>query len=155
VPIDRPTESTGPPCRRALCGWSPAALTADTPAKGFADRVLTSAWSWVAAVVAITALFNLAPHLSTRAGLAVDGGAMLLGGTLCSANFWRCRHAHCLITGPGWLALAAFVFVEAGIGHSLIRGWEQPAFLAMLALSLLFEWTWSARRGSNAIVRTR
>src|SRR6266542_7089422 len=69
----------------------------------------------------------------------------------CGLNFWRCRHAHCVITGAGWLALAVFTFVEAGLGRSLIGGNEPPVFLVVLGTGLVFEAAWYLARGSNAV----
>jgi hypothetical protein len=102
-------------------------------------------------VAIVIALLNLGPHLPLRAELAVDGVAALVGGTWCSLNFWRCRHAHCLVTGAGWLGLSVFAFVESGLGHSIIGGDEQPIFLAVLAAALIFECAWFATHHSNAI----
>jgi hypothetical protein len=48
-------------------------------------------------------------------------------------------------------ALSILAFTEAGLGHSLIGGNEQPAFLAVLAAGLIFECAWSWARGSNAV----
>ncbi|MGH9046800.1 MAG: hypothetical protein ACRDVW_05735, partial [Acidimicrobiales bacterium] len=75
------------------------------------------------------------------------------GGGWCSLNFWRCRHAHCLVSGPGWLAFGLFAFVEAGLGHSLIGRHEQPVFLGLLGLALVFEGAWFLVRRTNAVVR--
>ena len=105
----------------------------------------------VACFVAVVGLFILAPHLPTRAGLAADGLAALAGGAWCGLNFWRCRHAHCAVTGGGWLALSALAFGGAVLGHSLINGYEQPVFLAVLVASVIFEAGWSLRRGSNSV----
>jgi hypothetical protein len=65
-----------------------------------------------------------------------------LAGAWCGLNFWRCRHAHCMITGTGWAALAGLAFAEATIGRSLIWGDEQLIFLAVLAAGLVFEALW-------------
>ena len=81
----------------------------------------------------------------------VDGLAGLAAGSWCALNFWRCRHAHCLITGPGWLAFGVFALVEAGLGHSLINGYEQPVFMGILGLAIIFEISWYMSRRSNAI----
>lgn len=146
---DRPgNPSCGP---RAVCGWSPQPLPADTALKRRVDRVLVGNVAAIVMVIVVVALLNLAPHLPTRAGLVVDGLAALVGGGWCSLNFWRCRHAHCLVTGVGWLALSVFVFVEAGIGRSSIGGNEQPVFLAILAAALIFEITWYLARHTHAI----
>jgi hypothetical protein len=101
--------------------------------------------------VIVVALLNLSPHLTHRADLAVDGLAALIAGSWCTLNFWRCRHAHCLITGPGWLALGLFAFSEAGLGHSLIGGDEQPAFLAILGVAIAFEVFWQLTHHTNAV----
>jgi hypothetical protein len=138
--------------RTALWGWSPPDLPADTPLKRRIDRLLPrSGVSAVACFVAVVGLFILAPHLPTRAGLAADGLAALAGGAWCGLNFWRCRHAHCAVTGGGWLALSALAFGGAVLGHSLINGYEQPVFLAVLAAALAFEAAWRWVRGTSAV----
>ena len=86
---------------RALCGWSPASLPADTSLKRAADIVRVGNVAAVGVLVVVIGLLNLAPHLPLRPSLVVDGLAALVAGGWCSLNFWRCRHAHCLITGPG------------------------------------------------------
>jgi hypothetical protein len=112
---------------------------------------LSRNWLTIGLFVAIFAVFSLAPNLPRRAELAVDALAALTAGGWCALNFWRCRHAHCLVTGAGWLGLAAFAFVEAGLGRSLIRGDEQLLFLVILAAAVLFEIGWYAMRRTNAI----
>ncbi len=100
---------------------------------------------------AVIALLLVAPYLSKRTELAVEGLAALAAGAWCSANFWRCCHAHCLVTGTGWLGLSIFAFTEAGVGHSLIAGYEQPVFLGILLVGLAFEAYWYLTRGTNAL----
>src|SRR5262249_11801964 len=125
--------------RSALGGWSPPDLPADTPLKRRIDRLVPrSGLSAAACFVAVVGLFSLAPHLPVRADLAADGLAALAGGAWCGLNFWRCRHAHCAVTGGGWLALGALAFGGAALGHRLIRRSEQPVFLAVLAAPLGF-----------------
>jgi hypothetical protein len=102
-------------------------------------------------IAVVVALLNVAPLLPVRGELAVDGLAALTGGGWCLLNFWRCRHAHCLATGPGWLALSLFAFAEAGLGRSLIAGDEQLVFLGILAAALLFEAAWWLARRTNAV----
>jgi hypothetical protein len=139
---------------RALFGWSPPRLAADTPAKRRVDRLLPATGipvvSYFAAVIG---LLVLAPLLSIRADLAVDGSAALAAAAWCGANFWRCRHAHCVVTTTGWSALGALCFVEVGLGRSLIAGDEQPLFLAVLVLGVLFEGGWVLLRGTNACTK--
>ncbi|HEY6279080.1 MAG TPA: hypothetical protein VIX86_22430 [Streptosporangiaceae bacterium] len=138
----------------ALWGWSPPDLPADTPLKRRADRLLPRsgipAVAWFAAVAGLLAL---APHLPVRAELAVDGLAALIGAAWCGVNFWRCRHAHCVVTVTGWLALSVLAFTEAALGHSLISGYEQPVFLAVLAAGVIFEIAWRWARGTSAVAR--
>lgn len=138
---------------RALCGWSPPPLPADTPLKRWIDRLVPRTGAPVILYYcAVAAMLMLAGHLPERAQLALDGFAALAGGGWCAANFWRCRHAHCLVNAVGWLGLSTLAFAEAGLGRSLIWGDEQLVFLAVLALALAFELTWSSVRGTNALV---
>lgn len=139
---------------RALFGWSPADLPADTAVKRRVDRVLPR--TGIPAVLycaAVVALLNGAPQLPERGNLVLDGLAAVLAAAWCGVNYWRCRHAHCLVTTPGWLALSVLAFTGAVLGHSLISGYEQPVFLAVLVASVVFEVGWSLARGSNAVVR--
>jgi hypothetical protein len=138
-------------CPRVLFGWSPPSLPADTPAKRWVDRWRSTGAATALYYAAVIALLLLAPYLRARAELAVDGIAALAAGGWCAVNFWRCRHAHCLVTGVGWLALSGLAFVEAGIGRSLISGDEQVVFLAVLFAGLAFEAAWFLARGTNAL----
>ena len=117
--------------RRSLFGWSPPPEAADTHLKRWVDQLMPRtglpALLFFAAIVAVLAF---AAHLPMRGALAVDGLAALAGGGWCSLNFWRCRHAHCLVTGVGWIALSGFAFAEAGLGRlgprDLDRGRNRP-----------------------------
>jgi hypothetical protein len=100
---------------------------------------------------AVVALLALAGILPRRPGLAVDALAALAAGSWCALNTWRCRHAHCAVSGAGWLGLGAFSIVEAALGHSVIGGNEQPMFLGVLGAALAFEAIWYLTRGTNAI----
>ena len=100
---------------------------------------------------AVVALLTLAGILPMRPGLAVDALAAMAAGSWCALNFWRCRHAHCAVSGAGWLGLALLSFVEAGLGRSVIGGNEQPVFLGVLGAALAFESIWCLTRGTNAI----
>jgi hypothetical protein len=85
-----------------------------------------------------------------RRALSADGVAALIAGGVCGANFWRRRHAHCLITGCGWLALALVARAGVAIGRSLVGGWEQMAFHVVLVVGLVLECGWYLALGSNA-----
>lgn len=136
-----------------MWGWSPPDLPADTALKRRVDRILPrSGPAYVLYWAVVVALeFGLAPHLAVRDRLVVEGVAGLLGGGWCAINFWRCRHAHCAVSGSGWLALSAFFFVEAGIGRSLIGRYDQLVFVAVLGAALVFEGLWYRARGTKAI----
>jgi len=142
--------------RRALFGWSPPDLPADTALKRRADRLLPRTGIPAAAYCAVVAgLLFLAPSLPERWNLSVDGLAALAAGAWCGVNLWRCRHAHCAVTSTGWLALSVVAFTGAALGHSLIGGYEQPVFLAVLAAGLVFEAVWRWLRGTNAVTPQR
>ena len=140
----------------ALCGTfmgcSPPDLPADTAAKRVVDRLLPRAgWPACAYFMAVAALWTLASHLASRPSLVVAGMASLAGGTWCGLNFWRCRHAHCAVTGAGWLALAGFTGAEAILGHSVIGGFESIVFLGTLGGGVVFEAGWNVARGGPAV----
>jgi len=144
----------GPACciPRPRRAWSPPGLPADTPAKRRVDRFLPRAgWPAVIYFAGVTGLLGLAQLLPPPAYLVVDAVAFLAGGTWCALNFWRCRQAHCLLTGSGWLLLALLAAAEAGLGHSLIGGDEQLVFLAILAVGLGFECIWYLVHRDNAV----
>jgi hypothetical protein len=107
----------------------------------------------VAYFAAVAGLLGLAQFLPAPAYLAVDAVAFAAGGSWCALNFWRCRQAHCLLTGSGWLLLALFAAAEAGLGHSLIGGDEQLVFLAVLAIGLVFEAGWYLVHRESAVTR--
>jgi hypothetical protein len=137
---------------RALFGWSPPGLPADTALKRRVDALMPrTGVPLVIFYAAVIALLNIGLVLPARLDLLAVGAASLAAGAWCTLNFWRCRHAHCLITGPGWLALAGFTFVEAGLGRSLIHGDEGLIFLGILAAGLLWECGWYAVRRTHAI----
>jgi hypothetical protein len=115
------------------------------------DRVRLGNLAAASVLIAVVGLLNIAAHLPVRPALVVVGLAGLAAGGWCSLNYWRCRHAHCLITGPGWMAFGVFALVEAIIGHSLIGGYEQPVFMAILAVAVLFEISWYLGHRTNAI----
>lgn len=133
----------------------PPSLPPNTAAKRAADTFVRigdvyGIWGLVAVTAA---MFTLSGFLPTRGSLAVDVAAFALGGAYCLANFWRCREPHCVISGIGWSALAAFTAVEVALGRSLINGYEQLVFLGILVLAVAFEATWRVKTGTNALHR--
>jgi len=138
-------------CGRWL-GCSTPNMPADSGAKRAVDRLLPrSGWAFCLYFLAVAALLSLADQLPTRGGLAVTAAAALAGGAWCSLNFWRCRHAHCVVTGAGWLLLAVLALLGAALGHSLLGGGENIVFLAILLAGALFEVGWYASHRSHAI----
>ena len=138
---------------RASKGWSPPPLPADTQLKRLVDRLLPRAGLPVVVFFAVAiGTLSLASLVSNPATeLALEGAAALAAGGWCALNFWRCRHAHCLVTGVGWLGLSLLAFVEAGLGHSVIGGYERGLFVLMLAIGCVFEAAWQITRGTNAM----
>ena len=149
-----PTHDDGP--RRSFVmplSCSPPRLPADSTAKHVVDRLQPTGSSQWLFFAAVGALVIAAPFLPTRPGLAVGAVASLAGSAWCLANFWRCREAHCIITGGGWAALFVLQLVELGIGRSVIHGSESSVFLAILVIGLVFECTWQVVFGTNAVSR--
>lgn len=136
---------------RALCGWSPPSLVADSDLKRRVDLIRLGNAASIGVLVVVIGLLNLAAHLSVRQALFVYGLTGFAAGGWCLLNFWRCRHAHCLITGPGWLTFAAFALIEATLGRSVIDGNEEGLFFGILGVAVLFEIGWYARYRTNAI----
>jgi hypothetical protein len=139
--------------RRSSKGWSPPPLPADTQLKRLVDRFLPrGGLPVVVFFAAVIGMLNLASLLSNPAAeLALEGAAALAAGGWCALNFWRCRHAHCLVTGVGWLGLSLLAFVEAGLGHSVIGSYERGVFVVVLVIGCVFEAAWQITRGMNAM----
>lgn len=146
-----PVPQSGSGGRQLFC--SPPATAADTPAKRLADRVLpTGRGQWVFfAVVAIA--ICAAPSLAREPGLALDLVATVAASAWCLVNFWRCRQAHCIVSGTGWAALAVLEVTELAAGRSFVLGSEGLVFLAILIVGAGFEVLWRLRHGTNALVR--
>lgn len=73
-----------------------------------------------------------------------------VAGGWCSLNFVRCREAHCLVTGVGFDALALAALAAA----VLDRHWYNLLSLLIVPVlvgGVLFEATWTIRRGGNAV----
>lgn len=72
-------------------------------------------------------------------------------GAWCTANFWRCHHAHRMVSGAGWLVLSVGLRRGGPLVTAMIAGEEQPVFLSVLAVGLGFEVAWYLTRGTNAV----
>lgn len=129
----------------------PDRLPDDSRGKRFADRILPRGlWMCLFFAAVAVAVFG-APHLPARPGLALEATATLAAGSYCLLNFWRCREAHCILSGSGWSALALFEFVELGLGRSLIDRAEGLVFLVILAVAYGFEAWWRASHGTKVL----
>jgi hypothetical protein len=102
---------------------------------------------------AVAIAISVAPSLPREPGLAVDLVATVAASAWCLVNFWRCREAHCIVTGTGWAALAVLIAIELAVGRSFVLGSEGLVFLAILLVGLGFEALWRLRHGTNALVR--
>jgi hypothetical protein len=49
--------------------------------------------------------------------------------------------------------LRLFALAEASLGHSVIGGYEQPVFLGILGVAVVFEASWYAIYRTNAVAR--
>jgi hypothetical protein len=147
--------TSAPRSERVCWRRKPPRLPADTTGKRAADAYLRisgafGGWPYDAVVAALPIRARFLPG---RRALAADLAAFVLGSGDCLANFWRCREPHCVITGTGWAALAAFTGVELGLGRSLIQNTEPLIFGSVLAVGYGFQASWRARTGSNALRR--
>ena len=138
---------------RASKGWSPPSLPADTQLKRLVDRFLPRAGMPVVVFFAVAiGTLSLASLVSNPAAeLVLEGSTALAAGGWCALNFWRCRHAHCLVTGVGWLGLSLLAFMEAGLGRSVIGGYERGLFVVVLVTGCVFEAAWQITHGTNAM----
>lgn len=88
--------------------------------------------------------------LPVRAGMALDALFLLAIGVYCAANFWRCREAHCVITGTGWTAAGLAAMLAAVGGYA----WNDALwiwFLIVWVVGLTFEFAVRRRTGSNVL----
>jgi hypothetical protein len=136
---------------RSTLFCSPPRLPSDTRFKQLADHLLpTGRAQWVFFGLVWVAL-ALRPNLGVRPGLMLAAVATFAGASWCIVNFWRCREAHCAVSGPGWAMLGALVVAEAVVGRSLVGGTESILFIAVLIVAYCFEFAWRARHGTNAL----
>jgi hypothetical protein len=132
---------------------SPPRLPANSGAKRLVDRIQpTGAWQWVY-FAAVAAAVITAPLLPTRFGLILDAAATFAASAWCLLNLWRCREAHCVVTGIGWAALFILEITELLIGRSVIHGDEGLVFVGVLVVGCAFECGWQARFGTNGLHR--
>lgn len=135
-----------------LC--SPPRLKADTGPKRAIDRILpTGVWR-CAFFVVIAVGISAAGRAPATPGLAIGAATTFVASGYCLLNFWRCREAHCVVSGSGWAALGLFETAEIPLRHSLIDRNEGAIFVAILVIALTFEAYWRRRHGTNALRAT-
>jgi hypothetical protein len=130
----------------------PPPLTADTRGKQIADRVLPKGIAQCIYFAIVAAGVAVAPTLPLRPGLGLALAATVAASSWCLVNFWRCREAHCVVSGVGWAALAALEVIELSLGRSFLFGSEGLFFVAILIVALGFEGLWRSRHGSSALI---
>lgn len=108
-------------------------------------------WPAVVYFATVAIAVGVAAQLPAVPRLTFTGVASLAGGAWCAVNFWRCRHAHCLVTGAGWLALGGLALVGAVQGRSVLAGTERLLFVAVLGLGIVFEAVIYLARGSVSL----
>lgn len=161
-----PTEDTMPgtvegarPAHESSGAWRrrPPSLPATTRWHRLADRFLggVQVIGGTMGVLAVALGASLvASLLPDDIGIWIGVAVYLAVGLYCSVNFWRCREAHCVITGVGFTVLGLGLLAEALGAHTVIGAYNGPIALGVLAVALAFEAVWRARYGTNAVCRT-
>jgi hypothetical protein len=106
-------------------------------------------------VVLTVGFFAAGGALGGRAGLALASAWVMALAAYCLVNFWHCREAHCVVTGPGWsvaglLGFAAVLTPGAGLA------WYRPEilsemFLVVFGLGYALECTVRMRTGDRIL----
>jgi hypothetical protein len=109
----------------------------------------------VTGVAVTVALFAAAGAVGGRGGAAIVGAWMLVAGLYCLANFWHCREAHCVVTGPGW-TLAGLLGLVAAVTPAGSLAWyrvsvQAAVFLVVLAAGYGLEHVVAARTGRRSV----
>lgn len=143
---DSPRSQAGP-------WWShPPSLPATSRGRRGADKALRSVdSSGRLGLLALVLAFVLAFVLPDGIGIWFAGVLYLAVGLYCSVNFWRCREAHCVITGGGFTVLGLAVLAAAVGMPTVIAAYASPIVLGILVLAVAFETTWRARYGTKAV----
>lgn len=92
-----------------------------------------------------------ASRLPVGAGMVLDAAFFLAIGLYCTANFWRCREAHCLVTGAGW-TLIGVTAVAGTVGD---HGWHEPLWMSFLVIwvaGFVFEIVVRLKTGSAGLL---
>lgn len=142
----------GAPRRRAAVAGRPARRVVERY-----RRTVEPVLRGVAGVVAAVLMFAAGAAVGGRGGVAIASVWVTVSAAYCLANFWHCREAHCVVTGPGWALTAAL-----GAASALIPGpalsWyqvriEAAAFLVILAAGYGLEHLVAARTGQRTLPR--
>lgn len=89
-------------------------------------------------------VFALASSLPPEAGLLLGSSWCLWAGSYCLVNYWRCRETHCMVTGPGWLAVGLVGVISAASGMWFSRNAVLDAAVLVVLLGYGLEWVWAA-----------
>lgn len=133
----------------------PVALPATTRWHRGADRLLRAVYALgtVGLVAVVLAGFLVAALLPESVGIWLAGILYLAVGGYCSLNFWRCREAHCIVTGIGFTVLGLAVLAAAVGARTVVFEHEGSVLLGVLAAAIAFEAAWRWRHGSNVVRR--
>lgn len=133
----------------------PPSLAATTRWHRAADRFLrrVSALGNTGLLAVILGGFLVANLLPDDTGIWLAAAMYLAAGGYCSVNFWRCREAHCVVTGIG-LTVLGLGLLGAAVGiPTVLSEHEGKILLGVLAVAVGFEVAWRARYGTNAVRR--
>jgi hypothetical protein len=139
-------------------GWSrPPRLPGASRWHRSADRFLSGVQSIckMGLLAVVLGAFFVASLLPDRIGVWIAVVLYLAVGLYCSVNFWRCREAHCVITGAGFTLLGLGLLAEALGVHTPIGEYNGQILLGVLVVALAFEAVVRARNGTNAVGGSR
>lgn len=134
----------------------PPSLPATTRVHRLADGFLRGVYALgtVGLLALILGGFLVASLLPDGVGVWLAGALYLAVGGYCSLNFWRCREAHCVVTGLGFTLLGVALLAAALGVPTIISEQNGPILLGVLAVAVAFEAIWRSRHGTNAVRRT-
>ncbi len=142
--------------RQWTCVGGSCAPVAAPPENAF-ERALDTYTNLTAPVLRGCCLFPILAavvwgsfRLGMPGGLWLAAAYFLVFGSYCLANFARCREAHCVVTGWGWLALGVIGTWGAFTGHDVL-GVLWNAFAVVAIAGFAFEAVWTTTQGTHAL----
>lgn len=135
----------------------PPALPASTRWHRIADRFLRGVYALgnMGLLAVLLGGFFIASLLPDHLGVWLAAALYLAVGLYCSVNFWRCREAHCVVTGIGFTTLGISLLLAAAGVPTFISEHDGQILLGTLVLAVGFEAVWRALHGTNAVRRTQ